>query len=133
MTKKKVKSQPEEEVLPVVAEKKTPAKRKHVKKVVEFKPVVVPKTGRNPKPDLDPSNDMGLAVDFKSAPIPKAPEMDVNSVKVIQDKVRIIRAKMESSDPTDQEEGKKELQDLTDRMKSNAENAGEELLKRFNA
>lgn len=93
MTKKKVKSQPEEEVLPVVTEKKTPAKSKPFKPVVVPKPVIVPK-----------------AVVLKSAPIPQTPE----TITRAEHKAKIVGLMriMTGSDKAAKEKAQAEINEL---------------------
>lgn len=47
----------------------------------------------------------------------KTPDIDVSTVNAIQDKMRIINAKLKSTDPKDVEEGQKDLKAFTERLK----------------
>lgn len=53
-------------------------------------------------------------------PVIKTPDMDVSSVKAIHNKMRIINAKLKSTDLKDQEEGKADLEALTIKVREEA-------------
>ena len=56
----------------------------------------------------------------KPDPVIKTPDMDVSSVKAIHNKMRIINAKLKSTDLKDQEEGKADLEALTIKVREEA-------------
>jgi hypothetical protein len=61
---------------------------------------------------LDPPLSKGTVI--------KTPDMDVSSVKAIHNKMRIINAKLKSTDLKDQKEGKADLEALTIKVREDA-------------